>query len=359
MNKNSMFFVGLDLGDKFSYITIVDQDGEMIEESRLPTTKASFQRKFSMLHSCRVAMEVGTHSRWVSHLLKDLSDDVLVANARKLRAIYHNPRKGDRADAETLARLARLDPRLLSPIHHRSPQAQADLAVLRSRDAIVRCRTLLTNHARDIVKASGSRLPSCSADSFARKAAPHIPDPLRPALAPILETIASLTKQIRAYDRQIARLCQENYPETRQLRGIDGVGPLTSLAFVLTLESPGRFTRSRDVGAALGLVPKRDQSGDRDPQLRITKTGDGYLRRLLVGSAQYILGPFGPDCDLRRWGLKLAERGGKNAKKRAVVAVARKLAILLHCLWKNGTTYDPFFQSKKNVIASAAVTATA
>jgi len=359
MNKNSMFFVGLDLGDKFSYITIVDQDGELIEESRLPTTKASFQRKFSTLQPCRIAMEVGAHSRWASHLLTELGHDVLVANARKLRAIYHNPRKGDRADAETLARLGRLDPTLLSPIHHRSPQAQADLAVLRSRDAIVRCRTLLINHARDIVKASGSRLPSCSADSFAHKAAPHIPDPLRPALAPILDTIASLTKQIRAYDRQISTLCQENYPETRQLRSIDGVGPLTSLAFVLTLESPVRFTRSRDVGAALGLVPKRDQSGDRDPQLRITKTGDGYMRRLLVGSAQYILGPFGPDCDLRRWGLKLAERGGKNAKKRAVVAVARKLAILLHCLWKNGTTYDPFFQSKKNVIASAAVTATA
>ena len=170
MNKNSMFFVGLDLGDKFSYITVVDQDGGLIEESRLPTTKASFQRKFSTLQTCRVAMEVGAHSRWASYLLTELGHDVLVANARKLRAIYHNPRKGDRTDAETLARLARLDPALLSPIHHRSPQAQADLAVLRSRDAIVRCRTLLINHTRDIVKASGSRLPSCSADSFAHPA---------------------------------------------------------------------------------------------------------------------------------------------------------------------------------------------
>ena len=151
MLNNSTFFVGLDLGDKFSYITMIDQEGELIEESRLPTTKASFQRKFSTLQPCRVAMEVGTHSRWASQLLKELGHDVLVANARKLRAIYHNPRKGDRADAATLARLARLDPELLSPIHHRSPEAQADLAVLRSRDAIVRCRTLLINHARDIV----------------------------------------------------------------------------------------------------------------------------------------------------------------------------------------------------------------
>ena len=347
MNKISMFFVGLDLGDKLSYITIIDQDGEMVEESRLPTTKASFQRKFSTLQSCRVAMEVGTHSRWASHLLNDLGHDVLVANARKLKAIYHNPRKGDRADAETLARLARLDPALLSPIHHRSPQAQADLAVLRSRDAIIRSRTLLINHARSIVKSSGDRLPSCSADSFAHKVAPDIPETLHPALLPILDTIASLTKQIREYDRQIELLCQDQYPETKLLRKVSGVGPLTALGYILTLEEPRRFQRSRQVGPALGLVPKRDQSGDQDPQLRITKTGDPYLRRLVVGSAQYILGPFGPDCDLRRWGLKLAERGGKNAKKRAVVGVARKLAVLLHHLWKTGEIYDPFYLARK------------
>ncbi|MFA9407122.1 MAG: IS110 family transposase [Anaerolineales bacterium] len=352
MNKISMFFVGLDLGDKFSYLTILDQEGELIEESRLPTTKASFRRKFSTLQPCRVAMEVGTHSRWASHLLTELGHDVLVANARKLRAIYHNPRKGDRADAEILARLARLDPELLSPIHHRSPQAQADLAVLRSRDAIVRCRTLLINHARSIVKSSGARLPSCSADSFAHKVAPDIPEPLRPALAPIIDTIVSLTQQIKSYDQTNEELCSERYPETRLLREVSGVGPLTSLAFILTLENPDRFRMSREVGPALGLVPRRDQSGDHDPQLRITKTGDAYLRRLLVGSAQYILGPFGPDCDLRRWGLKLAERGGKNAKKRAVVGVARKLSVLLHHLWKTGEVYDPFYQSKREATES-------
>jgi transposase len=359
MLNNSTFFVGLDLGDKNSYVAILDPEGELIEESRLPTSKASFQRKFSTLQPCRIAMEVGAHSRWSSYLLHELGHDVLVANARKLRAIYHNPRKGDRADAETLARLARLDPKLLSPIHHRSPQAQADLAVLRSRDAIVRTRTLLINHARSIVKSSGARLPSCSADSFAHKVAPDIPEPLQPALLPILDTIASLTQQIQSYDQTNEELCRERYPETRVLREISGVGPLTSLAFILTLENPARFHRSREVGPAIGLVPRRDQSGDQDPQLRITKTGDAYLRRLLVGSAQYILGPFGPDCDLRRWGLKLAERGGKNAKKRAVVGVARKLAIVLHHLWKTGEVYDPFYQSKSEVTESVPLPAAA
>ena len=359
MNKISMFFIGLDLGDKYSYLTILDQEGELIEESRLPTTRASFQRKFSTLQPCRVAMEVGTHSRWTSQMLKELGHDVLVANARKLRAIYHNPRKGDRADAETLARLARLDPALLSPIHHRSPEAQADLAVLRSRDAIVRSRTLLINHARSIVKSTGARLPACSADSFASKAALAIPEELQPALLPILDTIAALTHQIREYDRQIEQLCQDPYPETKLLRKVSGVGPLTALGYILTLENPDRFRKSREVGPALGLVPRRDQSGDQDPQLRITKTGDAYLRRLLVGSAQYILGPFGPDCDLRRWGLKLAERGGKNAKKRAVVGVARKLAIVLHHLWKTGEVYDPFYQSKSETTESVPLTAAA
>ena len=355
MNKNSMFFVGLDLGDKHSYIAILDQDGELIEETRLPSTKASFHQRFSTLPPCRVAMEVGSHSRWASYLLKELDHDTLVANARKLRAIYDNPRKGDRVDAEILARLARLDPELLSPIHHRSPQAQADLAVLRSRDALIRSRTLLINHARGIVKSSGARLPSCSANCFASKAAPAVPETLRPALSPILETISALTQQIREYDRKIEQLCQDQYPETKLLRKVSGVGPITALAYVLTLEDPKRFMKSRDVGPAIGLVPRRDQSGDHDPQLRITKTGNVFLRRLLVSSAQYILGPFGPDCDLRIWGLKLAERGGKNAKKRAVVAVARKLAVLLHHLWKTAEVYDPFNQSQKDEAGSAAL----
>jgi transposase len=345
MSKDNTFFVGIDLGDKFSHATELNQKGELVEEARLPTTRAAIERKFSLLPKSRIAMEVGTHSRWASQLLEKLGHEVLVANARKLRAIYTNPRKGDKADAETLARLARLDPKLLSPIHHRSPEAQADLTLIRSRDALVRSRTLLIGHARSTVKATGARLPSCSADSFHHKVKDSVPEALRPALLPVIDIVASLTEQIRAYDRKVEELSQESYPETQPLRDIGGVGPLTSLAFVLTLEDPGRFRKSRDVGPALGLVPARDQSGDKDPQRHITKTGDVLLRRLLVGSAHYILGPFGPDCVLRRWGLNLAQRGGKNAKKRAAVAVARKLAVLMHHLWKTGEVYDPFYQS--------------
>jgi len=169
-----------------------------------------------------------------------------------------------------------------------------------------------------------------------------MPQTLRDALEPIMKSIEELTIRIRHYDKLIEKMCDKQYPETELLRKISGVGAVTALAYVLTLEEPSRFEKSRSVGAFLGVVPRRDKSGQTDKQLRITKAGDGYVRRLLVGSAQYILGPFGPDCDLRRFGLKLAARGGKNAKRRAVVAVARKLAVLMHHLWKSGDEYDPF-----------------
>jgi transposase len=171
-------------------------------------------------------------------------------------------------------------------------------------------------------------LPKCPARSFHNRAPEHIPEALWPALGPILEQIGSLTKRIKDYERQLEKISKERYPETDLLRQVEGIGPLTALTFVLTLEDPYRFAKSRSVGAFLGLLPARDQSGDRDPQKRISKEGDQMLRKLLVGSAHYILGPFGSDSDLRRHGEKIASRGAKNSKKRAAVAVARKLAVL-------------------------------
>jgi transposase len=198
------------------------------------------------------------------------------------------------------------------------------MALIRSRQALVGSRTQLVNHVRGAVKSFGARLPRCPARSFHNKAAEHIPEALWPALGPILQTIGSLSQRIRDYERELETISREHYPETELLRQLEGIGPLTALTFVLTLEDPYRFERSRSVGAYLGLVPASDQSGDRDPQRHISKEGDEMLRRLLVGSSHYILGPFGSDSDLRRHGEKIASRGGKNAKKRAVVAVARK-----------------------------------
>lgn len=333
--------IGLDLGDQYSAVFIVDEQGECVETGRVRTTPAALRRRFAGLPRARVVMEAGTHSPWVSRVVAGLGHETIVANPRKLRAIYASDDKADRADAEYLARVGRADPKLLWGIAHRGEQAQADLAVVRARDALVRTRTQLINHARGVVKAMGGRLPPSSAEAFARKARAHVPPALEPALAPVFHHLAQLTQQVRAYDRELERLGAERYPETAVLRQVGGVGPVTALAYVLVLEEPTRFRRSRAVGAYLGLRPRRSQSGEREPQLRITKAGQPLLRRLLVQAAHYILGPHGRDCDLRRYGQRIAARGGKNAKKRAVVAVARKLAVLLHHLWLTGEVYEP------------------
>jgi transposase len=340
---------GLDLGDRYSYLCLLDtESGEVIEEGRLRTTPEAFRRRFSSEQPMRIAIEAGTHSPWASRVLEGCSHEVLVANARKLRLIYANKQKTDEIDAENLARLARLDPKLLYPLKHRGEESQAHMAIIRSRQALVSARTQLVNHVRGAVKSFGARLPKCPARSFHNRAPEHIPEALWPALGPILETIGSLTERIREYERQLETISKEHYPETELLRQVEGIGPLTALTFVLTLEDPYRFERSRSLGAYLGLVPARDQSGDRDPQKHITKEGDEMLRKLLVGSAHYILGPFGSDSDLRRHGEKLASRGGKNAKKRAAVAVARKLSVLLHRLWMTGETYEPLYNARRH-----------
>jgi transposase len=343
--------IGLDVGDRFTQFYVLDSNGQCLDEGKLRTTPHAYRRHFEDQDSVRVILEVGTHSPWIQRLLEELGHEVIVGNARELRFIFGNVRKSDSVDAEALARVGRLDPKLLRPVQHRSEQTQRDLAILHARDALVRTRTLLINHVRGVAKSCGCRLPSCSAHAFARTCADALPVALNPALGPLLETITELTKRIRHFDGTIERLSEERYPETSALKQISGVGALTALAYVLILEDPRRFARGRSVGAYLGLTPKRAQSADHDPQLRITRAGNPFLRRLLVQAAQYVLGPFGPDTDLRRWGLKLATRGGKNAKKRAVVAVARKLAALLHHLWVTGEVYDPLRSQTQHTAA--------
>jgi transposase len=339
---------GLDIGDKYSYLCLIDQEsGEVVEEGRLRTNPEAFRRRFTSEQPMRIAIEAGTHSPWVSRVLEECGHEVLVANARKLRLIYANKRKTDEMDAENLARLARLDPKLLYPLKHRGQECQAHMAIVHSREALVGTRTQLVNHVRGTVKSFGARLPKCPARSFHKRAKEHIPEALLPALDPILEQIGSLTERIQKYDRKLEEISKESYPETDLLRRVEGIGPLTALTFVLTLEDPHRFEKSRSVGAYLGLVPATDRSGDSDPQKRISKEGDQMLRKLLVSSAHYILGPFGSDSDLRRHGEKIASRGGKNSKKRAAVAVGRKLSVLLHRLWISGEIYDPLYNTHR------------
>lgn len=332
--------VGIDVSDRLTSFCVLDGQGEILEEGKVRTSPEGFTRRFAALEPCRVVMEVGTHSRWASKLLADLGHDVIVANPWKVRLIASSIKKTDRSDAETLARLGRIDPKLLSPVIHRRANAHADLTVIHAREALISSRRLLINHVRGAVKPLGARLPSCDADAFHKKVTDSIPRELQPALEPLVAVIAQLTHEIKAADARIEDLCRDRYPETQVLQQVQGVGPLISLTYMLTIDNPFRFRDSRTVGPYLGLVPRQRDSGDKSPQLKISKAGDKYLRKLLVNGAHYILGYRGPETDLRRWGLAHAG-GGKAAKKRAVVAVARKLAVLLHRLWVTGEVYVP------------------
>jgi transposase len=345
--------VGVDLGDQWSNYCILGLEGETLAEGQLRTTREDVAAFFQALAAARVVMEVGTHSAWVREVVVGCGHEVLVANPRLMEGMKRRKRKNDRIDAHKLARLGRVDPQSLFPIQHRSKEVRQDLVVLRARDALVSVRTQLINATRGLVKSTGARLPKCSSPSFKKKVEEALPAEVREALLPLVRLAEELSDRIKVYDERIEKLGREKYGHTELLRQVKGVGPLTSLAYILTLETPDRFAKSRDVGPYLGLVPQQEDSGDSQPQLGISKAGDMMLRRLLVGSAHYILGPFGPDTDLRRYGLRLCERGGKNAKKRAAVAVARKLAVLLHRLWITGEVYEPLRQGAPTAEAAA------
>jgi transposase len=351
--KENQLTIGLDLGDRYSHYCILNEAGEVIWESQLPTTPRGIEEVFRRIPRSRIALETGTHSPWLSRQLNQLGHEVIVAHARNVRLISESSRKDDRLDARTLARLARIDPALLSPVRHRSAKAQIHLTVIRARATLVSARTALVNAARGLTKSYGARLPKCGSEQMNREITKGLSEELRDALDPLLAEIESLNERIAEYDRRIVRVCKEVYPEVALLRQVKGVGPLIALTYVLTLDDPHRFRRSRDAGCFLGLRPGRRNSGMSEPQMHISKEGDRYLRTLLVQGAHYILGPFGQDSDLRRWGLQLAKRGGKNAKKRAVVAVARKLAVLLHKLWVSAEVYEPLRNNHKVMTAVA------
>ena len=330
----SGFTLGLDLGDRQHHVCVLDATGQIIREAALPNTRPALAQLLAEFPRATVALEAGTHSPWISRFLTECDAMVLVAISR-------SERKCDRRDAQMLARLARVDPALLHPIQHGSAQAQHDLLGLKLRDALVRTRVNLINAVRFTLKSLGHPVRNPSSESFHKTVLTDIPADCRPVVQPLLTVLAQVTEQIKGLERDLVQRSKKDYPATQRLQQITGVGPLTALCFVLKIGDPQRFSRGRDVGAYLGLCPRRDQSGGTDKQLRISKCGDGLLRRLLVSAAHYVLGPFGPPCALREHGQRLTGTGSIREKKRAVVAVARKLAVLLLSLWKHGTDYEP------------------
>jgi transposase len=344
--------IGLDLSDRVSHFHVQRGDGVALATGKVATTREALMPFFQRWKGCRVVIEAGGHSPWISRLAQCCCVEVVVANPRRVELISKSNKKTDRSDAALLAELGRTNPALLAPITHRSESAQADLAILRARNALVAARTGLINHVRGVLKSCGFRAPSVSPESFGRRVSSCIPPQLTAALSVVVELILEANARIKQIDHRIEELGRTRYPITQQLQQVPGVGPVVSLAFVLTLDDAGRFLSARDVGAYLGLVPRKKSSGQQDPQLSITKAGDREMRRLLVLAANYILGHFGPDCDLRRFGLRIAGDGtDKRKKKRARVAVARKLAVIMHRLWIRGADYDPFHVAKKRMEA--------
>jgi transposase len=344
--------IGLDLGDRRHAACVLAADGAIIAEELIVNARECLEAFSQRFPGAVIAMETGTHSPWISRLFQARGHRVVVANARRVRAITTSNTKSDVEDARMLAQLCRADERLLSPVRHRSEACQRALLHIKVREALVRSRVNLTNTVRFLLKSLGLQLPaSVKAMSFTRKTRASLDDATRVIVEPLLESLDALNARIKQLDERLETMATEEYPAAARLQQIPGqaprplhgaeVGPITALCFVLTLETPERFARARDVGAYLGLVPRRDQSGERDKQLRITKAGSTHLRCLLVNCAHYIMGPFGPPSDLREAGMRLAARGGSIAKKRAVIAVARKLAVVLMTLWKTGADYQP------------------
>lgn len=338
--------LGLDLGDRRSSYCHLDADGVRLQEGEVPTQAMALTRLLDVVGPCRVVMEACGHVHWVAALARQAGHEVIVANPREVRLISHSGRKNDRNDARVLAQLGRVDPALLHPVVLRSEACRASRALLHARDQLVRTRTRLVNLVRGQVKSTGERLRPCSTAAFARRAASQIPECLADVCGPVLSVLDTLAEQIRVLDRRIEDLSSTRHPEAAVLRQVQGVGPVLALAYVATIEDPQRFGSSRTIGNYVGLTPRQASSGSRSPDLRISKQGDRMLRRLLVNAASYILGPFGQDSDLRRYGERIARGGSQRDRARARIAVARKLACLLHHLWRTGCVWEPLHAAR-------------
>jgi transposase len=337
--------IGLDLGDRASSWCELDSFGELVAEGTVETSREGFAKLLGSRAPARIVMEATRGTHWARQCLKALGHEVFVANPRRLDLITKSSRKTDRNDARMLARIGRVDIELLSPVHERGDESMQMRTLVRARSHLVRTRTKLVNQIRGSLKVFGHALPSMAPERFHARAKALIPEGLQCALLPLFGVLEKLAETIEVYDGRIAEACKR-FPQTVLLRQIHGVGPLIALSFVMSLEDPRRFKDSRAVGAYLGLVPASRQSGASDPRLRITKHGDGVLRSLLVTAATHVMRQSAPDCDLKRYGRRIARGGTPRDKARARIAVARKLACLMHRLWLTGEVYRPLRESK-------------
>lgn len=339
MIKRNASALGIDLSDRSFNFCFMTAEGGVVAEGKRRLTALYVAEIWAAYPADVVVLEAGTPSAWVTEAFELQGARVVVADPRKLRAVTADVRKSDARDARMLARLGLADEELLAPTYVRASEHRMWMALLKVRDQQVRARVATVLEVRSQVKIAGSRLPGCSTEAFEQCEA-LVPTGLAPILAPAFDTLRAINAAIRRLDQQIAEVGKSS-PEVQRLAKVHGVGPVTALAFVAVVGDAARFERTRDVGAYLGMVPRRDQSGVSDPKLRITKAGSGFLRRLLVQCAHFLIGPLAQDCALRRQGLRKLAQLGDGAKKKVIVAIARKLAVLLLSLWKQKATWEP------------------
>jgi transposase len=348
MQTDTTETIGCDLGDRETTICTLSAEGKVTQRAQVKTDRDSLMRWFRSRPKAHVVMEVGTHSPWISGLAQASGHRVTVINPHEFKLISDSRRKCDQEDAELLARAVRADLGLVRPVAHRSEKTRADLTLLRTRDLLVRERTKLVSHVRGTLKSFGVKPGTSSPETFHERVAPFVPEPLKLALEPVLNHLAQLGQTLKRLDEGVEQTAKKHEKVVELLSSVPRVGTLTALTFCLVVEDPRRFKKSRDLGAYVGLAPARRQSGDSEAQLGISKAGDSLLRRMLVQCAHQMMFKNAPDSALKRWGVAKAKSGGKNGKKRMAVALARKVAVVLHRIWVTGESFKAFPEGAMN-----------
>lgn len=346
--------IGMDLGNKKHAVCALDAKGTILFRTEVPNNPESLEGFFREQAGATVAMETGLCCRWISTLARAQGCRVLVGNARKLAAIWQSKRKNDRNDALLIARLARADPELFHPVELRDDEHHAMVQIIRLREQAVGSRTALVNSIRGTCKARGVFLPVCDASCFHKAAKELLEGDLARLVAPLLGILEVLRESIRDYDRMLESYAREHFAkETDLLRTIPGCGPITACAFVAHVGNPSRFQKARSAGPNFGLTPAQEQSGETDAPRRISKAGSSLVRHLLMTAANYILRESSPDTALKRHGLRICARGGKVARRKAKVAVARKLAVTMLAMLKTGRPYEDKKAGKTPAVKTA------
>lgn len=337
-HPSDILYVGLDVHQQMTEICGLDDAGEVRVRARVKTRAPTLRRWFAHRAPLAICLEAGGSSPWVARLLQDLGHDVVVCHPRQIQLIAQSRKKTDRRDAELLARLLRADRALLHPVTVRSAVTQQGRAALAMRHTLVGARTRCMQSVRGVLRGFGFRVPrSTWGQLVERVQALELPDGLPPLLAPLLTTITELTAQIAQLEQELAKIAR-THPVVPQLRAIPGIGPLSALAFVLAVEDPYRFRKSRDVASFLGLCPSIRASGETAHRGRITKEGDRLVRFLLGQAAHACVRSTRPSA-LRDWGLAVRARRGVP---KGATALARKLAVVMHRLWVTGAAYEPY-----------------